>query len=140
LNAPNNKLRNELMPINRIHPIEELMAELRGLPLKHRQRITFEYVLLKGVNDSPEHARQLADVTRTVPSKINLIPLNPDEHIPYERPDEATIDRFARILVKAGRTVAIRRSRGPDISAACGQLGTEFIDPKLIPLGLSEAR
>ena len=136
LTAPNNKLRNELMPINRIYPIEMLMEQLRDLPLKHRQRITFEYVLLKGVNDSIEHARQLVDVTRTVPSKINLIPLNADEHVPYERPDENTIDRFAGALVEAGRTVAVRRSRGPDISAACGQLGTHYIDPRMVPLGL----
>ena len=137
LNAPNDQLRNDLMPINRIYPIHMLMNELRQLPLKHRQRITFEYVLLKGVNDFPLHARQLVDVTQSVPSKINLIPLNTDEHVPYERPDEESIDRFARILVQAGRTVAVRRSRGPEISAACGQLGTEYIDPKLVPLGLT---
>ena len=137
LNAPNNKLRSELMPVNRIYPIEDLMKTLQALPLKHRQRITFEYVLLKGVNDSPEHARQLVQATRDIKSKINLIPLNPDPHLPYERPDEQTIDRFASVLVRAGRTVAVRRSRGPDISAACGQLGTQYIDPKRIPLGLA---
>jgi 23S rRNA (adenine2503-C2)-methyltransferase len=137
LNAPNNKLRSELMPVNRIYPIEDLMKTLQELPLKHRQRITFEYVLLKGVNDSAEHARQLVQVTRQIKSKINLIPLNPDPHLPYERPDEQTIDRFASILVRGGRTVAVRRSRGPDISAACGQLGTQYIDPKRIPLGLA---
>ncbi|MCI0414312.1 23S rRNA (adenine(2503)-C(2))-methyltransferase RlmN [bacterium] len=137
LNAPSNKLRNDLMPINRIYPIEKLMKTLQELPLKHRQRITFEYVLLKGVNDSPEHAQQLVEITRAIKSKINLIPLNPDPHLPYERPEEQTIDRFASVLVRAGRTVAIRRSRGPDISAACGQLGTHYIDPKWIPLSLT---
>lgn len=136
LNAPNNPLRNELMPINRIYPIEVLIESLRSLPLKHRQRVTFEYVLLKGVNDSTEHARQLLEITRRVPSKINLIPFNPDPHLPYDRPDENTIGRFAGLLVKGGRTVAVRRSRGPDISAACGQLGTEYIDPSLIPHAL----
>jgi 23S rRNA (adenine2503-C2)-methyltransferase len=136
LNAPNNELRDELMPVNRIYPIEMLMNVLRELPLKHRQRITFEYVLLKKVNDSVAHARQLLEVTQSVPSKINLIPFNPDQHVPYQRPDERAIDSFARVLVEGGRTVAIRRSRGPDISAACGQLGTQYIDPVRIPHAL----
>lgn len=138
LNAPNNPLRNDLMPINRTYPIEVLVKTLLELPLKHRQRITFEYVLLKDVNDSPQHARELLDVTRQVRCKINLIPFNPDVHLPYRRPDDETISRFAGILAKAGRTVAVRRSRGPDISAACGQLGTHFIDPSRIPLPLTE--
>ena len=138
LNAPNNRLRNELMPINRIYPIESLMKTLQELPLKHRQRITFEYVLLKGINDSNEHARQLLNATQSVPSKINLIPFNADPHIRYDRPDERTIDSFARVLVQGGRNVAVRRSRGPDISAACGQLGTQYIDPARIPLALVE--
>jgi len=136
LNAPNNDIRNELMPINRMYPIEQLMSTLQELPVKQRQRITFEYVLLKGVNDSPEHARQLLRATQSVACKINLIPLNPDPHLPYQRPDEQSIDRFTGILSAGGRTVAVRRSRGPDISAACGQLGTQYIDPKRIPLGL----
>jgi 23S rRNA (adenine2503-C2)-methyltransferase len=136
-NAPNDALRSELMPINRTYPIAELMETLQQLPLKQRQRITFEYVLLKGVNDSAEHAHQLVRATQSVPCKINLIPLNPDPHLPFERPEEQTIDRFARILTDGGRTVAVRRSRGPDISAACGQLGTQYIDPKLIPAGLA---
>jgi 23S rRNA (adenine2503-C2)-methyltransferase len=134
LNAPNNKLRSELMPINRLYPIELLIKTLKELPLKHRQRITFEYVLLKGVNDSVDHAKQLLVVTREIRCKINLIPLNPDPHLPYERPDEETVSQFAGILSRAGRTVAVRRSRGPDISAACGQLGTQRIDPARIPL------
>jgi 23S rRNA (adenine2503-C2)-methyltransferase len=137
LNAPNNELRSELMPINRMYPIEVLIKTLNELPLKHRQRITFEYVLLKGVNDSPKHAQQLIQVTREIRCKINLIPLNPDPHLPYERPSDVAVSAFAGILVKAGRTVAVRRSRGPDISAACGQLGTQYIEPSRIPLGLT---
>jgi 23S rRNA (adenine2503-C2)-methyltransferase len=136
LNAPNNQLRNELMPINRIYPIEALIKTLKELPLKHRQRITFEYVLIKNVNDSPEHAHQLLNITKSIPSKINLIPFNPDAHLPYERPAEKVIDRFAGILAQGGKTVAVRRSRGPDISAACGQLGTHYIDSSRIPLPL----
>jgi 23S rRNA (adenine2503-C2)-methyltransferase len=137
LNAPNDKLRSELMPINRLYPIKVLMKTLSELPLRHRQRITFEYVLLRGVNDSPEHAHQLLQVTEPIRCKINLIPLNPDPHLPYERPDDDSISRFAGILVDGGRTVSVRRSRGPDISAACGQLGTQYIDPQLVPLGLN---
>jgi len=139
LNAPNDSLRNELMPINKIYPLSMLMNVLGELPLPHRQRITFEYVLLKGVNDSPQHAEELLRVTRTIRCKINLIPFNPDEHLPYERPDEGTISRFAGVLTAGGRTVAIRRSRGPEISAACGQLGTHYIDPARVPFALRAA-
>lgn len=137
LNAPTNELRNELMPINRLYPIEKLMQTLNQLPLKYRQKITFEYVLLKGVNDSQLHAKQLLEATRSVRCKINLIPFNPDPHLEFERPDEASISTFARVLSQGGRTVSVRRSRGPEISAACGQLGTQYINPALIPLGLS---
>lgn len=137
LNAPNNELRSELMPVNRSYPIEVLMKTLSEMPLKHRQRITFEYVLLKGVNDSTQHAKQLVEATRAVKSKINLIPLNPDPHLPYERPDDETVGRFAGVLAKAGIVVAVRRSRGPEISAACGQLGTHYIDPSKVPAALS---
>jgi 23S rRNA (adenine2503-C2)-methyltransferase len=139
LNASNNRLRNDLMPVNRTYPLEVLTQALLELPLKHRQRITFEYVLLQGVNDSPQHAKELLEVTRAVRCKINLIPFNPDIHLPYRRPDDETISRFAGILVNGGRTVAVRRSRGPDISAACGQLGTHFIDPSRNPFPVSEA-
>lgn len=137
LNAPNNRIRNDLMPINRIYPIEMLMKTLAELPLRHRQRITFEYVLLKGVNDSSQHAKELLEATRTIRCKVNLIPFNPDPHLPYERPDDETVSRFAAVLSRGGRTVAVRRSRGSDISAACGQLGTQYIDPARIPLGLN---
>ncbi len=137
LNAPNDSLRNELMPINRIYPIEMLMRTLAKLPLRHRQRITFEYVLLKGINDSGQDATELLNATKTIRCKINLIPFNPDSHLPYERPDDETVSRFAAVLTNGGRTVAVRRSRGPDISAACGQLGTQYIDPARVPLGLT---
>jgi 23S rRNA (adenine2503-C2)-methyltransferase len=138
LNAPNDKLRSDLMPINRLYPIQVLMQTLSELPLRHRQRITFEYVLLRGVNDSAEHAHQLLQVTQPIRCKINLIPLNPDPHLPYERPDDEAISRFAGILVDGGRTVSVRRSRGPDISAACGQLGTQYIDPQMVPVGINK--
>jgi 23S rRNA (adenine2503-C2)-methyltransferase len=140
LNAPNDKLRSELMPINRLYPIKVLMQTLSELPLPHRQRITFEYVLLRGVNDSPDHAYELLKVTQPIKCKINLIPLNPDPHVPFERPDDEAISLFAGVLADGGRTVAVRRSRGPDISAACGQLGTQYIKPEMIPLGLNSLR
>jgi 23S rRNA (adenine2503-C2)-methyltransferase len=124
------------MPVNRLYPIEVLMKTLSALPIRQRRRITFEYVLLRGVNDSSAHAHQLVEVTRPIKCKINLIPLNADEHVPYGRPDEETISRFAGILADHGRTVAVRRSRGPDISAARGQLGTQYINPALVPLAL----
>jgi 23S rRNA (adenine2503-C2)-methyltransferase len=136
LNAPNNVLRSELMPINRTYPIEALMHALSELPLRQRQRITFEYVLLKGINDSVEHAMELVQATQSVRCKVNLIPLNPDPHLPYGRPDDETISRFAAVLAENERSVAVRRSRGPDISAACGQLGTQYIDPSRIPAAL----
>lgn len=136
LTAPNNELRSELIPVNRLYPLETLIKTLSELPLAHRQRITFEYVLLRGVNDSPLHAKQLVGITRPIKCKINLIPLNPDEHLPFQRPDDETVSRFAGILVDHGRTVSVRRSRGPDISAACGQLGTRYIDPSLVPHAL----
>jgi 23S rRNA (adenine2503-C2)-methyltransferase len=126
------------MPVNRLYPIEDLMETLLQLPLRHRQRITFEYVMLQGINDSPQHAKELLQATRPVKSKINLIPFNPDPHLPYDRPNDETISKFAAILVNGGRTVSVRRSRGPDISAACGQLGTKYIDPNFVPLGLNK--
>ena len=135
LNASNNKLRSELMPVNRLYPIEALMQTLTELPMGHRQRITFEYVLLKGINDSSRHAQELLEATASIRCKINLIPLNPDPHLPYERPDDETISR-CRSFGKWRRTVSVRRSRGPDISAACGQLGTKYIDPNFVPQGL----
>lgn len=133
LNAPNDRQRNELMPINRSYPLAVLLGALQELPLQHRQRVTFEYVMLKDVNDSEQHAKELARLIRDFRCKVNLIPLNPDSHLSYGRPDDETVSRFAGVLVQAKRTVSVRRSRGLDISAACGQLGTQFIDPARVP-------
>jgi len=122
LNAPDNDTRSRLMPINRKYPIEKLIAACTDYPLKNRKKITFEYILIKGVNDTPEQARQLAKLLRPVKAKINLIPYNTYEGSPYERPDEEAIFRFQDILIANHYTVMIRRSKGQDISAACGQL------------------
>jgi 23S rRNA (adenine2503-C2)-methyltransferase len=122
LNAADNHTRDRLMPINRKYPIEKLLEACRIFPLTGGRRITFEYVLLKNVNDSNEDARRLAKLLRPIKSKINLIPFNSHEGCPFQRPDEDAIVRFQNILIDRNYTVIIRRSKGQDISAACGQL------------------
>lgn len=122
LNATDNKTRDMLMPINRTYPIETLLAACARYPLAPRDRITFEYILLKGVNDSPEDARRLARLLTPIKAKINLIPFNPHENSEFERPDQKTIDAFQSILVDKHFTTIIRWSKGTEIAAACGQL------------------
>ena len=113
------------MPINRKYSIEELLDACRRFPLKRRERITFEYVMLKDVNDTPEDARRLVRLLNGIKGKVNLLPLNEAAGIPFERPSDAAVNRFARILAERGVTVSVRKSRGRDIRAACGQLITE---------------
>jgi len=125
LHASTDSRRGELVPINKKYGIAEVIEACRRLPLKRRSRITFEYVLLAGVNDLPEDARRLARLLSGIKSKINLIPLNPAAGIPFERPSDEAIDRFARTLADAGMIVSVRKSRGRDIRAACGQLIVE---------------
>jgi 23S rRNA (adenine2503-C2)-methyltransferase len=125
LHAPTDAQRGELVPINTKYPIADIIAVCKRFPLKKRARITFEYVLLAGVNDRPEDARNLAKLLAGVKSKVNLIPLNAAAGIPYDRPSDETIDRFAKILAERGLTVSVRKSRGRDIRAACGQLIVE---------------
>jgi 23S rRNA (adenine2503-C2)-methyltransferase len=123
LHAPNDTLRSELVPLNKKYPIAELLdACNRYVSKRPRACVTFEYTMLKGVNDQPEHARELAKILRTVPSKLNLIPFNPFRGTKYERSDAATIDKFQTILMHAGYVTTVRRTRGDDIDAACGQL------------------
>lgn len=122
LNAPGDALRSKIMPVNRQYPIEVVLEACMGFPLKHRRRITFEYVLLAGVNDSEEHARRLAALLRGLPCKINLIPWNPDLRLPFRRPEEDTIQRFQQYLLDRCYTVSVRHSKGLDVNAACGQL------------------
>jgi 23S rRNA (adenine2503-C2)-methyltransferase len=125
LHAPTDALRGELVPLNRKYGVADIIAACKRFPLSKRSRITFEYVLLSGVNDSPEDALKLARLLSGVKSKVNLIPLNPAPGIPYERPSDATVDRFAQVLVERGLVVSVRKSRGRDIRAACGQLLVE---------------
>jgi 23S rRNA (adenine2503-C2)-methyltransferase len=123
LHAPNNELRNKLVPLNRKYPLEELMAVCRDyFKDEPRRSITMEYVMLAGVNDQPEHARQLTRLLRGMQAKVNLIPFNPFPHTTYHRSDEDTICDFQDILMKADINTTVRRTRGDDIDAACGQL------------------
>ena len=125
LHATTDEQRTALVPPNQKYPLAAIVDACRRFPLKKRSRITFEYVLLDGVNDSPEDARRLAKLVSGVKSKVNLIPLNPAPGIPFEPPSDERIDRFAQILADRHVTVSVRKSRGRDIRAACGQLIVE---------------
>ncbi len=125
LHATTDEQRTALVPPNRKYPLADILAACRRFPLKKRSRITFEYVMLAGVNDSPEDARRLVTLLAGIKSKVNLIPLNPAPGIPYERPSDERVDRFAQILADRHITVSVRKSRGRDIRAACGQLIVE---------------
>jgi len=122
LHATTDEQRTALVPPNRKYPLASILEACRRFPLKKRNRITFEYVLLDGVNDSPEDARRLVALLAGIKAKVNLIPLNPAPGIPYERPGDERVDRFAQILADRHLTVSVRKSRGRDIRAACGQL------------------
>jgi 23S rRNA (adenine2503-C2)-methyltransferase len=122
INAPNQALRSQIMPITRKWTIEKLMAALRDFPLRNRERLTFEYVLLGGVNDAVSQARELSDVLRGLRAKVNLIALNPGPEIPFFTPSEERIQAFQEVLTRAGIPTFLRRPRGRDIYAACGQL------------------
>ena len=125
LHATTDEQRTTLVPPNRKYPLADILDACRRFPLKKRSRITFEYVMLDGVNDSPDDARRLVKLLAGIKAKVNLIPLNPAPGIPYERPSDARVDRFAQILADRHITVSVRKSRGQDIRAACGQLIVE---------------
>ncbi|HBN90330.1 MAG: 23S rRNA (adenine2503-C2)-methyltransferase [Rheinheimera aquimaris] len=130
LHAPNNELRNELVPVNRKYPMEEFLAASRRYVAnsKANDKVTVEYVMLEGVNDSMEQAHELAHALKDTPSKINLIPFNPYPGSPYKRSSNSRIDRFNKVLQEYGFTVIVRKTRGDDIDAACGQLVGDVID------------
>ncbi len=126
LHAANDELREQIMPINRKYPLKELMDACRNYPgLSNAKRITFEYVMLKGINDSPKHAMELIRLLKGVPAKVNLIPFNPWPGSDYECSDWETIEAFGELINKAGYAAPIRTPRGRDILAACGQLKSE---------------
>jgi 23S rRNA (adenine2503-C2)-methyltransferase len=122
LNASNDSQRTELMPLNRKWRLEMLMAAARAFPLRNRERITFEYVLLSGVNDTEQNASEVVELLRGMRAKVNLIALNPGPGISFETPEEDRVARFQQILVRGGVPAFVRRPRGRDIFAACGQL------------------
>ena len=125
LHATTEEQRTALVPPNAKYSLAAVLDACRRFPLKKRSRITFEYVLLNGVNDTPEDARRLAKLLWGIKAKVNLIPLNAAPGIPFERPSDARVDRFAQILAERHLTVSVRKSRGRDIRAACGQLIVE---------------
>lgn len=122
LNASNDELRTKLMPLNRKWNLEKLMSAARDFPLRNRERITFEYVLLNGVNDAIENAKQVVELLRGIRAKVNLIALNPGPGIQFTTPAEQRVTAFQQVLTKAGIPAFVRRPRGRDIYAACGQL------------------
>ncbi len=131
LHAPNDALRDQLVPVNRKYPIQALLATCRQFLAKkttERNHITWEYVMLDGINDSDENAHQLAKLLQGIPSKINLIPFNPFPETRYKRSSNNRIHRFRDILTEAGYTVITRKTRGEDIDAACGQLAGQVND------------
>lgn len=128
LTGATNEKRDQLMPINRKYPIERLIEAVRNFPFKHRQRVTFEYVLLQGVTDSPQDAMNLVQLLKGLRAKVNLIPLNEAEELPYRRPSEAAVERFQQILIDHHISAFVRKNRGNDISAACGQLKKKWAD------------
>jgi 23S rRNA (adenine2503-C2)-methyltransferase len=125
LHAPTDATRQSLVPLTKKYGVAEIIDACRRFPLKKRRRITFEYVLLAGVNDRSEDARRLAALVGNVKCKVNLIPLNAAPSIPFDRPSDEAVDRFAKILADRGVVVSVRKSRGRDIRAACGQLIVE---------------
>lgn len=129
LHAPDDALRSTLMPVNRTYPLSALMSACRDYPLPPRKRITFEYILLEGVNDSSAHARSLVKLLQGVRAKVNLIPFNPHPHSPFKRPADARVLAFQEVLQRANLTALIRQSRGADIGAACGQLAAGAHQP-----------
>ncbi len=131
LHAADDETRSRLMPINRKYPLDALMNALRAYPLPRRRRITIEYTLVAGKNDSPAEARKLAKLLRGLPVKINLIPMNPIEHSTLGPPDFSGVLAFQQLLVDAGYSCFIRRRRGDDVSAACGQLALLGAKPKI---------
>jgi 23S rRNA (adenine2503-C2)-methyltransferase len=135
LTGATNEKRNQLMPINRRYPLEQLLDAVRRFPLKHRQRVTFEYVLLSGVTDSPEDALHLVKLLKGIRAKVNLIPFNEAEELSYRRPPDAVVLRFQQILIDHHISAFVRRNRGNDISAACGQLMKKWADNEPLPLG-----
>ncbi len=128
LNASDEETRTDLMPVNRRYPLSKVLALCREFPPQRRIRITFEYVMVEGMNDSSLDAKRLIRILRGIPSKVNLIPLNEAPEIPFKKPSEERIKRFQEILMEGGLTAIVRNSKGREISAACGQLQAKRLE------------
>jgi 23S rRNA (adenine2503-C2)-methyltransferase len=129
LNAPDNSTRDMLMPVNKTYPLEDLIQACRGYPMPRRRRVTFEYILIADINDSAEHAKKIATLIRGIRCKFNLIRFNEYPGSLYKSPREENVAAFQNILVKHGYTAVIRKSKGRDILAACGQLSGQYHQP-----------
>jgi 23S rRNA (adenine2503-C2)-methyltransferase len=140
LHAATDELRGQLMPVNRKYSLQQLMDCCRSLPIPRRKRITFEYVLLRGVNDSAEDAEALCQLLRGIRCKVNVIPFNPHPGSSYQRPDNAEVERFEQVLHAHGLQINLRRPRGDDIQAACGQLQGEEIQHRQRQTSLAAAQ
>jgi 23S rRNA (adenine2503-C2)-methyltransferase len=140
LNASNDALRDRIMPINRKWKLQDILEAARQFPLRSRERLTFEYVLLAGINDAPENAREVVALLRGIRAKVNLIALNPGPEIPFQTPSPASVESFQQILIAAGIPTYLRRPRGLDIYAACGQLkrSTALLTPSPATPGLKD--
>jgi 23S rRNA (adenine2503-C2)-methyltransferase len=132
LNASDEETRTYLMPVNRRYPLNRVLTLCRNFPLRRRIRITFEYVLVEGINDSSQDAKRLLRILKGIPSKINLIPLNEAPEIPFKRPSEERVRRFQEILMEGGLTAIVRNSKGREISAACGQLRGKSLEQDVV--------
>jgi 23S rRNA (adenine2503-C2)-methyltransferase len=139
LHATTQEQREKLVPPTRKYSLADVIAACQRFPLSRRSRITFEYVLLDGVNDTPEDANRLVRLLAGIKGKVNLIPLNAAAGIPFERPSDQRVDKFARTLAERGLLVSVRKSRGRDIRAACGQLIVEGQGRRSPAQQLSEA-
>lgn len=126
LNASNDDLRDEIMPVNRRYKLSQLLDSLKGFPFPKRKLLTFEYVLLKGINDSDKHAYELTELLKSIKCKINLIPFNEADPLPYSSPGMDRVLGFQEILTASGINVRIRKNRGRDILGACGQLAASY--------------
>jgi 23S rRNA (adenine2503-C2)-methyltransferase len=120
------------MPVNRRYPLNRVLTLCRNFPLRRRIRITFEYVLVEGINDSSQDAKRLLRILKGIPSKINLIPLNEAPEIPFKRPSEERVRWFQEILMEGGLTAIVRNSKGREISAACGQLRGKSLEQDVV--------
>ncbi len=126
LHGPNNEIRNRIMPVNKAYPIEQLLPACRRYYEKTSRRIHFEYAMIQGVNDTPEHAKQLLALLKGLPSHVNMIPLNHVEESPYKPSTKAAVAAFQKILEDGGVTATVRRTLGSDIDASCGQLRRKY--------------